>query len=129
MWWKFGSRDVRENRVQQSHFTPGSGDTNCNAVAVSLHSLTQAIWSRLNWSGVGLLRSMHEPPTLPGSCAATTRIAAARLPAMSIGFLLRDQLVFTRTDVGRDAIAEILDTVYLPLIDTLSRSQTARPWG
>lgn len=44
----------------------------------------------------------------------------ARLPALSIGFLLRDLLVFTRVEVGRDAIAEILDTVYLPLIRTVS---------
>ncbi|KRD06954.1 TetR family transcriptional regulator [Mycobacterium sp. Root265] len=45
----------------------------------------------------------------------------SRLPAMSIGYLLRDRLLFTRAEVGRDAIAEILDTVYLPLISTVSR--------
>jgi AcrR family transcriptional regulator len=53
--------------------------------------------------------------------------AIPRLAAMSIGFLLRDRLLFTRPDVDRDTIAEILDTVYLPLITTISKPQRARP--
>lgn len=43
-----------------------------------------------------------------------------RLAAMTVGLLLRDRLVFTRADVDRDTIAEILDTVYLPLITAVS---------
>lgn len=40
--------------------------------------------------------------------------------ATSIGVLLRDAIMFSRNDVGPDTIAEMLDTVYLPLIKTLS---------
>jgi AcrR family transcriptional regulator len=43
-----------------------------------------------------------------------------RRAASSIGILMRDEMVFTRNDVGADTIAEILDTIYLPLIKTLS---------
>ena len=43
-----------------------------------------------------------------------------RRAATSIGLLVRDEMVFARNDVGLDTIAEILDTVYLPLIRTVS---------
>lgn len=43
-----------------------------------------------------------------------------RRAATSIGVLLRDEMVFARNDVGADTIAEIIDTVYLPLIRTVS---------
>jgi AcrR family transcriptional regulator len=43
-----------------------------------------------------------------------------RRAATSIGLLLRDEMVFARNDVGADTIAELLDTVYLPLIRTVS---------
>jgi AcrR family transcriptional regulator len=43
-----------------------------------------------------------------------------RRAATSIGVLLRDEMVFARNDVGADTIAEVLDTVYLPLIMTMS---------
>lgn len=43
-----------------------------------------------------------------------------RRAATSIGVLMRDEMVFARNDVGPDTIAEILDTVYLPLIKTVS---------
>jgi AcrR family transcriptional regulator len=41
--------------------------------------------------------------------------------AASIGMLLRDEMLFSRNTVGPDTIAEIIDTVYLPLVETLSR--------
>jgi len=44
----------------------------------------------------------------------------SRRAATSIGVLMRDEMVFSRNDIGRDTIAEILDTVYLPLIKTVS---------
>jgi AcrR family transcriptional regulator len=50
-----------------------------------------------------------------------------RLAAMTIGLLIRDRLVFTRADVDRDTIAEILDTVYLPLITAVSTPPPPRP--
>ncbi len=40
--------------------------------------------------------------------------------ATSIGMLLRDEMLFSRNTVGPDTIAEIIDTVYLPLVETLS---------
>ena len=43
-----------------------------------------------------------------------------RRAATSIGVLMRDELVFARDGVGPDTIAELLDTVYLPLIKTVS---------
>jgi AcrR family transcriptional regulator len=43
-----------------------------------------------------------------------------RRAATSIGALLRDEMVFARADVDTDTIAELLDTVYLPLIATVS---------
>jgi AcrR family transcriptional regulator len=43
-----------------------------------------------------------------------------RRAATSIGALLRDEMVFARNDVGPDTIAELLDTVYLPLIRAVS---------
>ncbi|WP_370071187.1 TetR/AcrR family transcriptional regulator [Mycobacterium sp. MAA66] len=49
-----------------------------------------------------------------------------RRAAMSIGMLLRDEIVFARNDVDTDTIAEILDTVYLPLIKAVS-AQSPRP--
>jgi AcrR family transcriptional regulator len=50
----------------------------------------------------------------------------SRRAATSIGVLLRDEMVFARNDVGPDTIAEMLDTVYLPLIKTLSEQPPAR---
>ena len=50
-----------------------------------------------------------------------------RLAAMTIGLLLRDHLVFTRADVDRDTIADILDTVYLPLITAISAGSVQVP--
>lgn len=43
-----------------------------------------------------------------------------RRAATSIGVLLRDEMVFARNDIGADTIAELLDTIYLPLIRTVS---------
>lgn len=43
-----------------------------------------------------------------------------RRAATSIGVLLRDEMVFARNDVDAHTIAEMLDTVYLPLIRTVS---------
>jgi AcrR family transcriptional regulator len=49
-----------------------------------------------------------------------------RRAATSIGVLLRDEMVFARNDVGADNIAELLDTVYLPLIRTVSAQPPGR---
>ena len=49
-----------------------------------------------------------------------------RRAATSIGLLLRDEMVFARNDVGADTIAELLDTVYLPLIRTVSAQPSGR---
>jgi AcrR family transcriptional regulator len=43
-----------------------------------------------------------------------------RRAATSIGVLLRAEMVFTRNHIGHDTIAELLDTVYLPLIRAVS---------
>jgi AcrR family transcriptional regulator len=48
-----------------------------------------------------------------------------RRAATSIGALLRDEMVFARNDIGPDTIAELLDTVYLPLIRTVSTQPPA----
>jgi AcrR family transcriptional regulator len=48
-----------------------------------------------------------------------------RRAATSIGVLLRDEMVFARNDIGPDTIAELLDTVYLPLIRTVSTQPPA----
>ena len=54
-----------------------------------------------------------------------------RRAATSIGVLLRDEMVFSRNDFGPDTatIAEILDTVYLPLIRTVSAQPPRRDPG
>ncbi|MGB8407859.1 MAG: TetR/AcrR family transcriptional regulator [Mycobacterium sp.] len=44
-----------------------------------------------------------------------------RRAATSVGVLLRDEMVFARNDIDADTIAEILDTMYLPLIKAVSR--------
>ena len=51
--------------------------------------------------------------------------------ATSIGVLLRNEMVFARNDIGpdTDTIAEILDTVYLPLIKTVSAQPPRRDPG
>lgn len=49
-----------------------------------------------------------------------------RRAATSIGSLLRDEMVFARNEVGPDTIAELLDTVYLPLIRAVSGQPTQR---
>jgi AcrR family transcriptional regulator len=51
-----------------------------------------------------------------------------RRAATSIGVLLRDEMVFSRNDIGpdTDTIAEMLDTVYLPLIRTVSAQPPRR---
>jgi AcrR family transcriptional regulator len=41
--------------------------------------------------------------------------------AILIGTLVRDELFFARHDVDSTVLAEMLDTVYLPLIDAISR--------
>ncbi len=56
--------------------------------------------------------------------------AIPKRAATSIGMLLRDELLFSRKAVGPDTIAEIIDTVYLPLVATLSHhpaSASSRP--
>lgn len=40
--------------------------------------------------------------------------------ATSIGILVRNEIVFSRNVIGPDTLAEILDTIYLPLVKTLS---------
>jgi len=52
-----------------------------------------------------------------------------RRAATSIGALLRDEMVFARNDIGADTIAELLDTVYLPLIRTVSAQPSERVPG
>lgn len=42
--------------------------------------------------------------------------------ATSVGVLLRNEMVFSRNPVGADTVADILDTVYLPLVNALSRN-------
>jgi AcrR family transcriptional regulator len=49
-----------------------------------------------------------------------------RRAATSIGVLLRDEMVFARNDIGADTITELLDTVYLPLIRTVSTQPSGR---
>jgi AcrR family transcriptional regulator len=49
-----------------------------------------------------------------------------RRAATSIGVLLRDEMVFARNDIGADTITELLDTVYLPLIRTVSAQPPGR---
>lgn len=44
----------------------------------------------------------------------------SRRAATCIGVLVREEVVFSHNDTSRDAIAEILDTVYLPLIRAVS---------
>jgi AcrR family transcriptional regulator len=41
-------------------------------------------------------------------------------PATIIGTLVRDELFFARRDVDSTVLAEMLDTVYLPLIEAIS---------
>jgi hypothetical protein len=52
-----------------------------------------------------------------------------RRAATGIGALLRDEMVFARNDIGPDTIAELLDTVYLPLIRTVSAQPPASVLG
>jgi hypothetical protein len=47
--------------------------------------------------------------------------------ATSIGVLLRDEMLLSRNAVGPDTIAEITDTVYLPLVAALSRQPAKAP--
>jgi AcrR family transcriptional regulator len=51
-------------------------------------------------------------------------IGARQIPhraATLIGTLVRDELFFTRRDVDSTVLGELLDTVYLPLINAISR--------
>jgi AcrR family transcriptional regulator len=55
---------------------------------------------------------------------ARGEIGARQIPhraATIIGTLVRDELFFARRDVDGTALADMLDTVYLPLIDAISR--------
>ena len=50
-------------------------------------------------------------------------IGAAKIPdraATAIAALLRNEVFFTRGHVGKEALTDILDNVYLPLIDAVS---------
>lgn len=47
--------------------------------------------------------------------------------ATSIGMLVRDEMMFSRNAIGPDTIAEILDTIYLPLVKTLSTRPAELP--
>jgi AcrR family transcriptional regulator len=57
-------------------------------------------------------------------------IGPAKIPdraATAISALLRNEVFFTRGPVGKEALTDILDNVYLPLIDAVShRSQGQR---
>lgn len=75
------------------------------------------------------VNGLAERTVYPALARARERgeIGPAEIPdraAKTIGVLVRDAIVFSRNEISSDVVAEILDTVYLPLIRTLSAHPT-----